>query len=57
MPVPNKAKIAVLLVPLFPQESSTTTGTLVECAQSLARELGLELDQLPPFTTRWQPIC
>jgi ferrochelatase len=39
----------VLLVPLFPQESSTTTGTLVERARVLARELGLELDTLPAF--------
>lgn len=39
----------VLLVPLFPQESSTTTGTLVLRATELSRELGLELDVLPPF--------
>ncbi len=39
----------VLLVPMFPQESATTNGTLVLCARSLAHELGLELDILPPF--------
>ena len=39
----------VLLVPLFPQESSTTTGTLVLRARELASELGLALDVLPPF--------
>lgn len=39
----------VLLLPMFPQESSTTTGTLVERARTLARALGLELDTLPPF--------
>jgi protoporphyrin/coproporphyrin ferrochelatase len=39
----------VLLVPMFPQESSTTTGTLVRRAQSLARARALELDVLPPF--------
>lgn len=39
----------VLLLPMFPQQSSTTTGTLVESARGLARELDLELDVLPPF--------
>lgn len=39
----------VLLLPMFPQESSTTTGTLVEKALELARALELELDTLPAF--------
>ncbi|MBK7645537.1 MAG: ferrochelatase [Planctomycetes bacterium] len=39
----------VLLVPMFPQESSTTTGTLVARARDLAAELGLELRTLDPF--------
>lgn len=39
----------VRLLALFPQESSTTTGTLVARAETCARELGLELEALPPF--------
>ena len=39
----------VLLLPAFPQESSTTTGTLVDRARELAARHGLELDTLPAF--------
>jgi len=39
----------VLLVPLFPQASSSTTGSLEARAAELARAQGLELATLPPF--------
>jgi ferrochelatase len=39
----------VLLVPLFPQASASTTGSLEARAAELARAQGLELATLPPF--------
>jgi ferrochelatase len=39
----------VLLVPLFPQASSSTSGSLAARAAELARAQGLELATLPPF--------
>jgi protoporphyrin/coproporphyrin ferrochelatase len=39
----------VLLLPMFPQESATTTGTLLEKARELAQALQLELDTQPAF--------
>ena len=39
----------MLLVPLFPQASSSTTGSLEARASALARAQGLELATLPPF--------